>query len=100
MSVIEASDSRFGPEGRRRMGLIAGIITGLFFVTTAIVVNVQTDHAITSGVVTNADRIVGLVNRGLVPRATLQPAARIADDLERLKSIVGRGFVPPQTLEP
>lgn len=39
-----------------------------------------------------------LVNRGLVPRQTLQPARPSRDDIVR--DLVNRGLVPSQTLQP
>jgi len=100
MSVIAARDTRVGVQGRRRLGAIAGIITALLLLAGAIVANLQTDSETTRPATTKADRIVSLVNRGLVPEATLQPAPKLEDDLQRLKSLVNRGVVPGHTLEP
>ena len=100
MSVIEARDTRVGVQGRRRLGPIAGIITALLFLATTIVANVQTDSETTGTATTRADRIVSLVNRGLLPEATLKRAPKLEDDLQRLKSLVNRGVVPGHTLEP
>jgi hypothetical protein len=100
MSVIEARETRVGAQGRRGLGPIAGIISALLLLTAAIVANVQTDSETTGTGTTKSDRIVSLVNRGLVPEATLQPAPRLDDDLQRLKGLVNRGVVPGHTLEP
>jgi hypothetical protein len=77
-----------------------GIITAVILVTAAIVASVTANSGTSGTVTTKADRIVSLVNRGLVPEATLQPAPRLDDDLQRLNGLVGRGVVPRQTLEP
>jgi hypothetical protein len=101
MSVVEARAATIGVEGRRRVrGWIAGSIAALVLVAAAIVAIVQADSGTTGIVTTKANRTVSLVNRGLVPRATLQPASRLDDDLQRLKSLVNHGHVPRQTLEP
>jgi hypothetical protein len=38
-----------------------------------------------------------LVNRGLIPRQTLEPAPPAADDT--LRDLVNRGLIPPETLD-
>jgi len=95
----------FGPSRMptRRLITIGAPALAVAIVALAAVVQ-SSDHQTSQAAVRAAPSVDArsitedLVNRGLIPRQTLEPAPQSPDDIVR--DLVNRGLIPRQTLEP